>query len=79
MEFIFWKLISRTGLKRRSRQRLFLFVNTVYYGLIGYLLWVIFGRNIFYNRTEWLFSFVGYTAVFGGFLMGIMFLFKKDQ
>ena len=66
-------------MSRKQKQRFFLIFNTINYALVGYFLWLIFEKNITVNRTAWLISFVGYAAVFGGFLSGIFFLFKKDQ
>ena len=79
METILWKCISKTDLSRKYKQRLFLFLNVICYGLQGYILWLIIGKTIFVNREEWMFSFIGYPAVLGGFLSGIFYLFKKDQ
>ena len=79
MAYLLWKCISRSHLTRKQKQRFFLIFNTINYGFVGYLLWLIFNRNISFNRTEWMFSFIGYTAVFGGFFSGIFYLFKKDQ
>ncbi len=79
MEYILWKCIRGTSLKRKQKHRLFLALNVVCYGILGYILWLLLGERIFVNRAEWLTSFIGYPAVLGGFLSGIMFLFKKDQ
>ena len=79
MAAILWKSISRSHMTRKQKQRFFLIFNTINHAIAGYILWLIFERYITNNRPEWLISFVGYPAVFGGFLLGIFYLFKKDQ
>ena len=79
MELLLWKLISKLNISRKHKHRIFLLTSISVYSLIGYLLWLLVGKNIFVNRTEWMLTFVGYPAVMGGFLLGIFMLFKMDQ
>ncbi len=79
MTSILWKCINRSLLTRKQKQRYFLIFNTINHPFVGYVLWLIFEGRISVNRIEWMISFIGYTAMIGGFLSGIFFLFKKDQ
>ena len=76
---LIWNYINHLNLARKNKHRLFLTINTIFYGLVGYLLWLFVGHRIFANRLEWLLSFIGYPAIILGFILGVFALFKLDQ
>lgn len=79
MELLLWKQINKLNIRRKHKHYLFLGINTVLYGLLGLLVWYLIGDQFFANREEWMLTFIGYPAVLGGFLLGIILLFKFDQ
>ena len=79
MELFLWKQISKLNIARKHKHRIFLLINVCFYALLGYMVWLVIGEHIFVNREEWLLTFVGYPAVLGGFVLGMVLLFKMDQ
>lgn len=55
----------------------FLFINTVVFGFLGFLIWYIL-HFICLNNIEGLLCFVGYFAVLPGYMGGLIYFMRKD-
>ncbi len=72
-----WKLINELKAKRDDKNRLFLCVSVILFALLGGLVWLIIGKR-FLPGLGWMICFLGYPAVFGGFLGGALFLYNHE-
>ena len=77
MELI-WTFVNKTELKDASKRRLFLFLTTAVFALLGFLVWLVVRQHAFGNWA-WSICFAGYPGVFFGYLGGAFFLFKKYE
>ena len=78
MKTMLWNWISGLGLHRKTRNTLFLATITLFYALIGYVLWLLLGTRLLSDRVEWMLCFIGFFAFFPGFLTGIIYLYKYE-
>ena len=78
MKELIWNLIGKSNLSENDKKNLFLLVMTEIYGVIGYLLWLIIGRQLFDNRIDWLLCFIGLPAFFPGFLFAIFYVYNHE-
>ena len=78
MKKTIWNLISKSNLSDSNKKNLFLLVITEIYGVIGYLLWLLLGRNLLSDRLDWMLCFIGFAAFFPGFLFGIFFIYNHE-
>ncbi|MCR5067263.1 MAG: hypothetical protein K6A14_04280 [Erysipelotrichaceae bacterium] len=78
MKKTIWNLIGKSNLSENDKKNLFLLVMTEIYGVIGYLLWLIIGRQLFDNRLDWLLCFIGFSAFFPGFLLAIFYVYNHE-
>ena len=78
MKTMIWKWIDSKKLPVKVRDALFLATMTLIYALIGFLLWLVVGIRLFGNRVDWMLCFVGFLAIFPGFLMAIIYLYKYE-
>lgn len=72
-----WNAINGLNIKRVSKNKLYLMTTIFTNIIIGGAAWLILGRLIL-PGTGWLFCFMGYPAVFIGFLGGILFLYNHE-
>ena len=79
MARLLWKQIDKLNIDKKHKYRIFLLINSCIYALLGYIVWLIIGKNFFTNKEQWMLCFVGYPAVFGGFFMGMYVLYKMNQ
>ena len=71
-----WKWIDEKNISKEVKAKLFLFVNSIMFGVIGLVLWVIvsgFGLN----SWDWALCFIGYPGFFIGYIGGFVFLGRK--
>lgn len=68
-----WKWIRRRKISSENRIKLFLFLNSLLCGVIGFAVWVFVGRYAF-STWDWALCFIGYPGFFGGFIGGFMYL-----
>ncbi len=76
MDFL-WKILDARALKKEQRGRLFLEMNTMLFGILGFLMWIMV-RNFVFHTIDWAFCFVGYSGFLIGFVGGYMYLCRKE-
>jgi hypothetical protein len=72
-----WNVVNGLDVRKDSKARVFLWLLAVANILIGAGLWLLIGR-IFLPGTEWLICFMGYPAIFIGFLGGLLYLCNHE-
>ncbi len=72
-----WKLINSLDVKSGTKNLLFLVLSTIGCALLGAVFWLLTG-SWFLPDKIWFICFSGYSAVFIGYLGGIIYLFKHD-
>ena len=72
-----WKLINSLDVKSGTKNLLFLVLSTTGCALLGAVFWLLTG-SWFLSDKIWFICFSGYSAVFIGYLGGIIYLFKHD-
>lgn len=72
-----WNIIEETNMKRESKNNLFLAIQIIKFAAFGALAWVILGMRFFPGIESFL-CFLGYPAVFGGFLGGALYLYNHE-
>ena len=70
-----WSFSQRICKEQKKSQHIFLWLNTVFFGVIGFLVWLVL-RNLNLNNWDWAVVFAGYPAFFIGILGGILYLYK---
>lgn len=76
---LIWNYVNRLNIKRRYKQNLFLGICTVFFALVGALLWFTAGDDMLGNSVKWMICFIGFPSVILGFLCGVFALFKIDE
>ena len=76
---LLWKQIEKTDLKRQNKQKLFIGICTIFWTLIGTLVWFTVGDDVLGQSLKWMIFFIGLPSVILGFVCAIMALFKLDQ
>lgn len=62
----------------KKNMNMFLFINTVFFGFLGLAVWYIL-HFICLDNLEGMICFIGYSAVFPGYLGGLFyFISRKD-
>ncbi len=72
-----WNVVNGLDSKNDVKAKIFLWSWVVANMVIGAGLWFLFGR-IFLSEIEWLFCFIGFTALFVGFYGGILYLYNHE-
>lgn len=73
-----WNWLSGFNFKKKTRVWTFIMLNIVYNGFLGYIAWLIIGRQLFDNNLNWMLCFIGYPALLIGFISGILHVFKYE-
>lgn len=61
----------------QKNRKVFLAINTLLFGLIGFLLW--YGLHFFFlDRLDWMICFIGYSATCLGYLGGLIYFMRMD-
>ena len=74
---IIWKMINSLYVKCETKNLLFLALSTVGCALLGAAVWLLAG-SWFLPDKVWFICFSGYSAVFIGYIGGILYLFGHD-
>ncbi len=72
-----WNVINELKLMKTMKSRLYIASLVLINITIGGAIWLIIGR-FFLPGIEWLFCFMGYPAVFGGLLGGVLYLYNHE-
>lgn len=75
---LIWNLISKKEFSYEGKIRVFLFLNCALFGMLGFLVWMIF-KNITIGTLECALCFVGYPAFVLGYLRGVIFLCRQNE
>ncbi len=73
---IIWNIVNREGDTDRKKVRRFLFLNTVFWALIGFAAWGVV-HFFALDTVGWALSFIGYAGYFIGWLGGAVFLWRR--
>ncbi len=60
-----------------GNKTLFLLLNSAFFGLIGLTAWMAV-RIFMLDRADWMICFIGYPAVFAGYLGGLFYLMNQE-
>lgn len=71
-----WNWVDSKQISEDSKNRLFLLLNCLKYGFLGYVVWVVISFVAF-NNVIWAICFTGYSGLFIGYFGGILFLCRK--
>lgn len=74
---VLWKLLNRINIDSDIKRFIFIFLMIVFWGIVGGILWLGVGRLIL-SDFWWLFSFIGYPAVFIGYFTSVIYLNGHD-
>ncbi|MCR4997965.1 MAG: hypothetical protein K6A61_11785 [Butyrivibrio sp.] len=72
-----WNVVNGLAVKSNVKIIVFLWIFVAVNIGIGAGLWLLFGR-LFFPEIEWLFCFMGYSAIFIGFFGGILYLYNHE-
>lgn len=78
MSKIFWNQVQKLDVRKETRYGLFLALNSIFYALIGYVVWLIIGSQLFSNSWVWRLCFIGYPAILLGFLGGLLYIYSHE-
>lgn len=71
-----WNWVDYKALSRDGKVRIFLCLNCLKYGFLGFVAWLLVSR-IALGTVDWAICFVGYPGFFVGYLGGILYLCQK--
>lgn len=72
-----WTIINELKIKKLMKNKLYLGLMILANIIIGGLIWLVIGRYIL-PGLDWLLCFMGYPAIFIGFLGGILYLYNHE-
>lgn len=72
-----WKMVNESSMKRKVKNSIYVTILMLLNALAGAVLWLLVGRLIL-PGIDWLICFVGYPAVFVGFIGGTMYLYNHE-
>ena len=76
MKFI-WNHIANKNWKTKNKNYIFLFITTLLFSVIGFILW--YALHFFtLNSITWAISFTGFSGYIIGLLGGIIYLYRLD-
>ena len=73
---LLWNAVNRLPVSKSLKHTLFLLLNTLLFGLLGFLVWLIVRTDALDTLTN-MTLFIGYPAMFLGFYGGIITLFVR--
>lgn len=71
-----WKWIDDRKLRKEGKVRLFLLLNSLFFSILGFFVWLIVSRYTLCT-LDWALCFVGYSGFFIGYVGGYIFLCRK--
>lgn len=72
-----WIAINGLNVMRQTKRKLYLSTLTLINMLIGGTVWLLLGRFLL-STIDWLLCFMGYPAIFAGFIGGILYLYNHE-
>lgn len=75
MEMV-WSVLENKRISELNRKHLFLFLNSLLFGILGFGVWLVVSRFTL-ATIDWMLCFIGYPGFFFGFIGGFIFLCKK--
>ncbi len=78
MKSYLWNLLTGKQYNAKTKNSLFLLAMIAFYGIIGFLVWLVLGQRLFENRIDWMICFIGYPAVILGFFQGILYIYNHE-
>ena len=73
---ILWEWLEKKKMDEESKMQFFLFLNTINFGIIGFLVWLVVSRFALHSLT-WALCFIGYSGFFIGYIGGFIFSCRK--
>ena len=71
-----WRNVNMSQRSERANIYLFLFLNIIMYSILGLLIWFII-QFFALKSIIWAICFMGYPGFFGGFIGGVLFLWRS--
>ena len=71
-----WKWVDDKNISREAKTGIFLFFNSILWGVIGFVTW-IFVSMFALSTWDWALCFVGYPGFFVGYIGGFIFLCQQ--
>ena len=71
-------ICKTTHLTEKTYEYLFLFLNTLAWCAIGFVVW-LFVSVFALNKAEWMFTFIGYFGLIPGFIGGIIEAWRNER
>ncbi|MGN0702075.1 MAG: hypothetical protein ACI4KL_02725 [Lentihominibacter sp.] len=72
-----WNRINNFNINDSVKNRLFIMLMCILYGMAGGVVWLIIGRA-FLPEVYWGLCFIGYPVVLGGLFGGILYLYNHE-
>ena len=72
-----WIVINGLNVMKQTKRKLYLSTLTLINMLIGGTVWLLLGRFLL-STIDWLLCFMGYPAIFAGFIGGILYLYNHE-
>lgn len=71
-----WKWIADRNISYEKKLKVFLLLNTILFGMLGFVVWAIVSK---FTLDTWYFAlcFFGYAAFFIGFIGGYIFIVRS--
>ena len=73
---ILWEWLDKKNMNEERKMHLFLFLNTIIFSIIGFLVWLAVSKFAL-NSLTWALCFIGYSGFFIGYLGGFIYLCSK--
>ena len=72
-----WNRINNFNINDTAKNKLFIALVSVLYGIAGGLIWLTVGK-VFLPEIYWGLCFIGYPVVLGGIFGGILYLYNHE-
>lgn len=73
-----WRLIDNKKYSEERKIRIFLFINCLKYGVLGFLIWLVV-KMFALNTWEWALCFICYPGFLIGYIGSFIFLCLKNK
>lgn len=73
---LLWSVLEKSKASDSDRKHLFLFFNSICFGILGFIIWLIVSRFTM-ETVGWMICFIGYPGYFIGFIGGFIYLCRK--
>lgn len=72
-----WRYLKKQAWSKDREQKIFLVCSVLAFCIVGAVLWGLVGRW-FLPEISWMLCFIGYSGFFGGFVGGLLYLWRHD-